>query len=165
MDVIKEVTMSIYDIQVTLEDGTVYSLERYKGQAMLIVNTASKCGFTPQFKELEELYKQYQEQGLVVLGFPSNQFKQELATAEEAATQCRRTYGVTFPMHDIVDVNGKEAHPLFDYLTAHSKGFLGNSIKWNFTKFLVNRDGEVVGRYASKDKPSSFEDDIKQVLA
>ncbi|MCS1391247.1 glutathione peroxidase [Lysinibacillus boronitolerans] len=157
--------MSIYDINVTLEDGTIYSLERYKGKPMLIVNTASKCGFTPQFEELEVLYKKYQEQGLVVLGFPSNQFKQELATAEEAASQCRLTYGVTFPMHEIVKVNGKEAHPIFDYLTSHSKGFLGNSVKWNFTKFLVNRNGEVVGRYASADKPSSFEEDIQKVLA
>lgn len=157
--------MGIYDIQVTLEGGTEYSLSRYKGKAMLIVNTASKCGFTPQFEELEGLYKKYQDEGLVVLGFPSNQFKQEVATAEEAASQCRLTYGVTFPMHEIVKVNGKDAHSIFKHLTSHSKGFLGNSIKWNFTKFLVNRNGEVVGRYGSADKPSSFEDDIKEVLA
>lgn len=157
--------MSIYDIQVALEDGTEYSLDRYQGKAMLIVNTASKCGFTPQFEELEDLYKKYQDEGLVVLGFPSNQFKQEVATAEEAASQCRLTYGVTFPMHEIVKVNGKDAHSIFEHLTSHSKGFLGNGIKWNFTKFLVNRNGEVVGRYGSADKPSSFEDDIKEVLS
>lgn len=156
--------MSIYDIHVTLEDGTDYSLARYKGKVLLIVNTASKCGFTPQFEELESLYKKYQDEGLVVLGFPSNQFKQEVATAEEAASQCRLTYGVTFPMHEIVKVNGKEAHPIFDYLTSHSKGFLGSSVKWNFTKFLVNRTGEVVGRFGSADKPSSFEEEIKKAL-
>ena len=160
-----DLTMSIYDIQVALEDGTEYSLERYKGQAMLIVNTATKCGFTPQFEDLEELYKKYQDEGLVVLGFPSNQFKQEVATAEEAASQCRLTYGVTFPMHEMVKVNGKDAHPIFDYLTSHSKGFLGSSVKWNFTKFLVDRNGEIIKRYGSADKPSSFEEEIKDVLA
>lgn len=156
--------MSIYDIVVTLEDGAAYSLERYKGKVMLIVNTASKCGFTPQFEDLEALYKKYKGEDFVVLGFPSNQFKQEVATAEEAAANCRLTYGVTFPMHEIVKVNGKEAHPVFDYVTSHSKGILGKSVKWNFTKFLVNRDGEVVARFGSTDKPSSFEDDIKKIL-
>ena len=156
--------MSIYDIEVVLEDGTAYNLERYKGKVMLIVNTASKCGFTPQFENLEVLYKRYADDGLIVLGFPSNQFKQEVATAEEAAANCRLTYGVTFPMHQLVKVNGKEAHPVFDYVTSHSKGILGNSVKWNFTKFLVNRDGEVVARFGSTDKPSSFEDDIKKTL-
>ena len=156
--------MSIYDINVTLEDGTAYNLERYKGKVMLIVNTASKCGFTPQFEDLEALYKKYKDEDFVVLGFPSNQFKQEVATAEEAAANCRLTYGVTFPMHEIVKVNGKEAHPIFDYVTSHSKGILGKSVKWNFTKFLVNREGEVVARFGSTDKPSSFEDDIKNIL-
>lgn len=156
--------MSIYDINVKLEDGTPYSLERYKGQVMLIVNTASKCGFTPQFEGLEALYKKYKDQGFVVLGFPSDQFKQEVATAEEAASQCRTTYGVTFPMHEIVKVNGKEAHPIFDFVTSQSKGLLGKSVKWNFTKFLVNREGEVVARFGSVDKPSSLEDEIKNLL-
>ena len=131
---------------------------------MLIVNTASKCGFTPQFEELEGLYEKYQEQGLVVLGFPSNQFKQELASAEEAASQCRLTYGVTFPMHEIVKVNGKEAHPIFDYLTSHSKGFLGNSVKWNFTKFLVDRQGKVTGRYEPTTSPLEMKADIERLL-
>lgn len=121
--------MNIYDIDVALEDGTEYSLEKYKGKAMLIVNTATKCGFTPQFEELEELYMKYHDDGLVVLGFPSNQFKQEVDSAEEAASQCRLTYGVTFPMHEMVKVNGKEAHPVFNYLTTHSKGFLGSNVK------------------------------------
>lgn len=156
--------MSIYDINVKLEDGTQYSLERYKGKVMLIVNTATKCGFTHQFEDLEALYKKYKDDGFVILGFPSNQFHQEVATAEEAAANCKVTYGVTFPMHEIVKVNGKEAHPLFNYVTAHSKGFLGKSVKWNFTKFLVNREGGVVARFGSTDKPHSFENDIKKIL-
>lgn len=156
--------MSIYDINVKLEDGTPYSLERYKGQVMLIVNTASKCGFTPQFEGLEALYQKYKDKGFVVLGFPSDQFKQEVATAEEAASQCRMTYGVTFPMHEIVKVNGKEAHPIFDFVTSQSKGLLGKSVKWNFTKFLVGREGEVVARFGSVDKPSSLEEEIKKLL-
>ena len=157
--------MSIYDIDVKLEDGTQYSLERYRGQVMLIVNTASKCGFTPQFEGLETLYKKYKDEGFAVLGFPSNQFKQELETAGEAAENCRLAYGVTFPMHELVKVNGKDAHPVFDYVTSHSKGILGKSVKWNFTKFLVNREGEVVARFGSTDKPSNFEDEIQKVLA
>lgn len=156
--------MSIYDLDVTLEDGKTYSMKEYEGKVLLIVNTASKCGFTPQFKELEELYQKYKDQGLVVLGFPSNQFKQELDSGEAAAEQCRLQYGVTFPMHELVHVNGKDEHPLFTYLKEHSKGFLGSSIKWNFTKFLVDRDGHVVARYASKDKPSQFEEDIVKYL-
>lgn len=156
--------MSIYDIDVKLEDGTLYRLDRYKGQVMLIVNTATKCGLTPQFEGLETLYKNYKDKGFVVLGFPSNQFKQEVDTAEEAASQCRMTYGVTFPMHEIVKINGKEAHPLFDLVTSQTKGLLGKSVKWNFTKFLVNRDGEVVARYAPTDKPSNLEEDIKKLI-
>ena len=156
--------MSIYDITVTREDGTAHTMADYKGQVLLIVNTATKCGFTPQFKELEALYETYQDQGFVVLGFPSNQFKQEVATGSEAAVACRLDYGVTFPMHELVKVNGSEAHPLFQYLTEHTKGFLGSSIKWNFTKFLVGRDGEIIARYGSKDKPMSFEDDIKKAI-
>lgn len=157
--------MSIYTIDVTQEDGTTHRMSEYEGKVLLIVNTATKCGFTPQFEELEALYKKYEAQGFVVLGFPSDQFKQELATGSEAAAACRLDYGVTFPMHELVKVNGSEAHPLFHYLTEHTKGFLGSSIKWNFTKFLVGRDGEIIARYGSKDKPLSFEDDIKKALA
>lgn len=157
--------MSIYTIDVTQEDGTTHSMAEYEGKVLLIVNTATKCGFTSQFEELEALYKKYEAQGFVVLGFPSDQFKQELATGSEAAAACRLDYGVTFPMHELVKVNGSEAHPLFHYLTEHTKGFLGSSIKWNFTKFLVGRDGEIITRYGSKDKPLSFEDDIKKALA
>lgn len=155
---------TIYDINVKLENGTEYSLDTYKGKVLLIVNTATKCGFTPQFEELEALYKKYQQKDFVVLGFPSNQFHQEVGSAKEAAEQCRLTYGVTFPMHEIVAVNGKDAHPLFKYLTSEAKGFLGSSIKWNFTKFLVNREGKVVKRFGPKDKPSSFEEEIKKIL-
>lgn len=156
--------MTIYDITVTLEDGTAYKLDKYRGKVMLIVNTATKCGFTPQFTELEALYEKYQDEGFVVLGFPSDQFKQELATGQQAAEACRLDYGVTFPMHELIKVNGQEAHPLFTYLTSHSKGFLGNKIKWNFTKFLIGRDGEIIARYGSKDKPTSFEAAIIEAL-
>lgn len=156
--------MRIYDISVTKSTGEEYPLSEYKGRPMLIVNTATKCGLSGQFDSLEHLYKEYKEEGLVVLGFPSNQFRQELDKAEEAAEACRMSYGVTFPMHDIVQVNGKNAHPLFRYLTANSKGFLSSSIKWNFTKFLVDQEGNIIGRYAPKDKPESFENDIKKVV-
>lgn len=156
--------MSIYNINVKLENGVEYSLERYKGKVLLIVNTATKCGFTPQFEELEELYKKYQQDGFVVLGFPSNQFLQEVATAKEAAEQCRLSYGVTFPMHEMIKVNGKEAHPLFKYLSSQVNGLLGKSIKWNFTKFLIDQDGVVVNRFGSKVKPSSFEGEIQKLL-
>lgn len=156
--------MSIYNINVKLENGAEYSLERYKGKVLLIVNTATKCGFTPQFEELEELYKKYQQDGFVVLGFPSNQFLQELATAKEAAEQCRLSYGVTFPMHEMIKVNGKEAHPLFKYLSSQANGFVGKSIKWNFTKFLIDQDGVVVNRFGPKVKPSSFEGEIQKLL-
>lgn len=131
---------------------------------MLIVNTATKCGLRGQFDSLETLYKNYKEEGLVVLGFPSDQFGQEVSEAEEAEQSCRMTYGVTFPMHDIVKVNGKDAHPLFKYLTANTKGFLGSGIKWNFTKFLVDQQGNIIKRYAPKDAPESFEEDIRKVL-
>lgn len=156
--------MSIYSIQATLEDGTDYSLKDYEGQVMLVVNTATKCGFTPQFDELEQLYKSYKDQGFVVLGFPTNQFKQELDSGSAAAEQCRLNYGVTFPMHELVNVNGDQEHPLFKYLKENSKGFLGNSIKWNFTKFLVDRQGNVVERFASKDKPLAFKNKIEAYL-
>lgn len=156
--------MSLYEINVRLEDGTEYSLDRYKGKVLLIVNTASKCGLSPQFDDLETLYKKYQDDGLVVLGFPSNQFHQELASAEEAAANCRLTYGVTFPMHEVVNVNGNGTHPVFHYVKSKSKGLLGNSVKWNFTKFLVDRQGDVVQRFGPTDKPSSFEDTIQKLL-
>ncbi|MGK7377089.1 glutathione peroxidase [Planococcus sp. 1R117A] len=157
--------MSIFDLTVTDSNGKTYPMSEYKGKTMLIVNTATKCGLSDQFESLENLYATYKDQGLVVLGFPSDQFAQELANAKEAEQACRMSYGVTFPMHEIIKVNGKEAHPLFKYLTEHSKGFLGSSIKWNFTKFLVDSEGHVTGRYSPKDKPESFESDIQNMLA
>lgn len=156
--------MNIYDIPVKTEKGEQYELNRYKGQVMMIVNTASKCGFTNQFTELEELYDKYKEEGFVVLGFPSDQFKQELSSSEEAAEFCRLDYGVTFPMHEMVKVNGSEAHPLFKHLSSEAKGLLGQSVKWNFTKFLVDRDGNVIKRYAPQDSPTKAENDIAKLL-
>ncbi|WP_412989410.1 glutathione peroxidase [Pediococcus siamensis] len=156
--------MTVYDYTVTLENGETYSLEKYRGHPLVIVNTATKCGFAPQFKQLEELYQKYADQGLVVLGFPSNQFKQEVSSSQEAAAACRTTYGVSFPMHTIADVNGKDALPLFTYLTKEAPGTLGSAIKWNFTKFLVDRDGHVVKRYAPKTNPLKMTDEIEQLL-
>ncbi|MFP3918944.1 glutathione peroxidase [Lysinibacillus telephonicus] len=156
--------MKVYDFDVLTENGESYSLKRYEGKVLLIVNTASKCGFTNQFDELEKLYKKYKEQGLVILGFPSDQFKQELSSGVEAAEACRLTYGVTFPMHEIIKVNGENAHPLFNYLTEETKGLFGKKVKWNFTKFLVDRDGNAVKRFAPADKPFKFEDEIQKYL-
>ena len=156
--------MNIYNIPVKTEKGEQYELDRYKGQVMMIVNTASKCGFTNQFTELEGLYEKYKEEGFVVLGFPSDQFKQEFSSGEEAAEFCRLDYGVTFPMHEMVKVNGAEAHPLFKHLSSEAKGLLGQSVKWNFTKFLVDRDGNVIKRYAPQDSPTKAEDDIAKLL-
>ena len=156
--------MNIYDIPVKTENGEQYELDRYKGQVMMIVNTASKCGFTNQFSELEELYEKYKEEGFVVLGFPSDQFKQELSSSEDAAEFCRMDYGVTFPMHEMIKVNGAEAHPLFKHLSSEAKGLLGQSVKWNFTKFLVDRDGNVIKRYAPQDNPMKAETDIAKLL-
>ncbi|MBB5148822.1 MULTISPECIES: glutathione peroxidase [Ureibacillus] len=156
--------MEFYDIEVTTAKGETYPLSRYKGQVMLIVNTASNCGFAPQFDELEKIYQKYKDRGFVVLGFPSNQFKQELDSAKDAEEACRINYGVTFPIHEIVAVNGEEAHPLFKFLTRNTKGVLGSKVKWNFTKFLVDRNGEVVARFAPMDKPSKFEKEIEKYL-
>ncbi|MCD2138510.1 glutathione peroxidase [Salinicoccus halitifaciens] len=157
--------MSIYDIEVKKTDGTTYKLEEYKGRPMLIVNTASKCGFAGQFDGLEKLYQDHKEDGLVVLGFPSNQFgNQEPGSAEEAEESCRLNYGVTFPIHEKIDVNGEDAHPLYDYLKSSKKGLFTDNIKWNFTKFLVDKNGEVVERFSPKTKPESIEEDIEKVL-
>lgn len=156
--------MGIYDFTAVKSDGSVYSLSEYEGKAMLIVNTATKCGLRDQFDGLEKLYQKYEGDGLVVLGFPSDQFGQEVDGAEEAEQSCRMTYGVTFPMHDLVKVNGKNADPLFKYLTENSKGILGSSIKWNFTKFLIDKEGKLVARFSPKDKPESFDQEIKKYL-
>lgn len=156
--------MEFYDIEVTTAKGETYPLSRYKGQVMLIVNTASNCGFAPQFDELEKIYQKYKDRGFVVLGFPSNQFKQEFDSAKDAEEACRINYGVTFPIHEIVAVNGDDAHPLFKFLTSNTKGVLGSKVKWNFTKFLVDRNGQVVARFAPMDKPSKFEKEIEKYL-
>ncbi|MHC5268102.1 glutathione peroxidase [Enterococcus sp. LJL98] len=156
--------MSIYQFTATLENGEHYSLEKYQGKVVLIVNTATKCGLTPQFEALEKIYETYQDQGLVILGFPSNQFKQELATGHEAAEACRLTYGVTFPMHTLTVLNGEQADPLYQYLQTTASGLLVDDIKWNFTKFLVNRQGEVVERFAPKTEPSVMIPSIEKYL-
>ncbi|MCM3389948.1 glutathione peroxidase [Ureibacillus chungkukjangi] len=156
--------MTIYNFEVTNDEGLPYTLNKYEGKLLLIVNTATKCGLAGQFNELEELYKKYHEKGFEILGFPSDQFKQELSSGTEAAEACRLTYGVSFPMHELVKVNGEYAHPLFKYLTEETKGILGSKVKWNFTKFLVDRNGNVVKRFAPTDKPSKFESEIAKYL-
>ncbi|MCP0886574.1 glutathione peroxidase [Ligilactobacillus sp. WILCCON 0076] len=155
---------TIYDFDVTLESGEKHSLADYKGKVMLIVNTATKCGLAPQFSELEEIYQNYHEKGLVILGFPSNQFKQELANGQKAAEACRTTYGVTFPMHELTVVNGDETAPLFKYLKQEAPGQLGEAIKWNFTKFLVDPTGKALKRFAPTTKPKAFVSEIEALL-
>lgn len=156
--------MEIYNIEVTLENGEIYTLDQYKGKTMLIVNTATKCGLATQFEALQELYDKFKDHDFVLLGFPSNQFKQEVDSADEAAVACRSEYGVTFPMHEIVAVNGDEAHPLFKLLTEETKGVFGKAIKWNFTKFLVDKRGNIITRFAPTTTPLSFQDEIQAIL-
>ena len=157
---------ALYDIEVTNIKGEKNTLEPFKGKVLLIVNTASKCGFTPQFKGLEKLYEQYKDQGLEILGFPCNQFlSQDPGTDGQISEFCELNYGVTFPMFSKVEVNGDNAHPLFQLLKTEAKGLLGSEkIKWNFTKFLVNAQGEVLKRYAPKTEPKEIEDDIKALF-
>jgi glutathione peroxidase len=158
---------TIHDFSAQTLAGEPRRLADYKGKVLLVVNTASKCGFTPQYAGLETLYKKYKDRGLVVLGFPSNQFgEQEPGPESEIAEFCEMNYGVTFPMFAKVDVNGPGAHPLYRHLTAAKKGVLGSqAIKWNFTKFLVGRDGTVLERYAPTTKPEDLEADIEKALA
>lgn len=158
--------MSIYSFEVKKIDGTTVNLDEYNGKVLLIVNTASKCGFTPQYKELQELYEKYHEQGLEILGFPCNQFmNQEPGTENEIQSLCQLNYGVTFPMFAKVNVKGKDAHPLFTYLTEQAPGMLGmKAVKWNFTKFLVDRNGNVVDRFAPSTNPKELEKDIEKLL-
>ena len=155
----------IYQISVTSIDGETFLLDRYRGRPMLIVNVASQCGYTPQYAGLEQLYRKYQDQGFVVLGFPCNQFGgQEPGTEAEIAEFCAQNFGITFPMFSKVDVNGASAHPLFKLLKSKKRGILGTSaIKWNFTKFLVNRAGSVVGRYGPTDTPEQIDEDVSAV--
>jgi glutathione peroxidase len=157
---------TIYDFSAKTLQGKDVSLAEYRGQPMLIVNTASKCGFTPQYEGLEALYKAHRDQGLVVLGFPCNQFgAQEPGGADEIGAFCQANYGVSFPMFAKIEVNGAGAHPLYDFLKSEKAGVLGTrNIKWNFTKFLVDRGGKVVGRFAPATKPKDIEQAIAKVL-
>ena len=160
-------TSTAYDFTARQIDGQDIALSQFKGQVMLIVNTASACGFTPQFGGLEALHKRYAGQGLAVLGFPCNQFgSQDPGTDGEIAGFCQMNYGVSFPMMSKIKVNGDNADPLFKWLCAEAPGLLGTkAIKWNFTKFLVGRDGQVIGLYAPTDKPESMAKDIEAALA
>jgi glutathione peroxidase len=157
---------TVYDFEADTVDGRRVSLASYRGRPMLIVNTASACGFTPQFAGLEQLHETYGPRGLAVLGFPCNQFgAQDPGSDAEIAGFCQRNYGVTFPMMSKIAVNGDAAHPLYRWLTAEAPGLLGSkAIKWNFTKFLVGRDGRVIKRYAPQDKPESLAKDIEAAL-
>lgn len=158
--------MSIYDFSATDIRGTEHSLSQYKGKVLLIVNTASKCGFTHQLKGLESMYEELNNKGLEILGFPCNQFAhQDKGTNAEIDSFCRKNYGVSFQMFAKVDVNGNEEHPLFKYLKSEARGvFRTKKIKWNFTKFLVNQDGKVLRRYASASKPEDIQQDVKALL-
>ena len=159
-------TSPLYDFEVETLDGHEKTLEEHRGKVLLIVNTASQCGFTPQFSGLEQLYEKYAPEGLVVLGFPCNQFgNQDPGDAAQIGAFCQKNYGVTFPMHAKVRVNGAGAHPLWRWLETEKPGLLGSTaIKWNFTKFLVDREGRVVARYAPKTSPSDIEADIRKLL-
>jgi glutathione peroxidase len=157
---------SIYDFSATTIDGEPQPLADFKGKALLVVNTASKCGFTPQYAGLEKLYQKYQDKGLAVLGFPCDQFgHQEPGDENEIKKFCALTYDVSFPMFAKVEVNGSGAHPLFKYLKKEAKGLLGTeAIKWNFTKFLIDKNGRVLRRYAPTDTPESIEKDLAAAL-
>lgn len=157
---------SIYDFEAQSIDGKPVPLRQFEGKPLLIVNTASACGFTPQFGGLEKLHQTYGSRGLVVLGFPSNQFgAQDPGSNDEIASFCQLNYGVSFPMMSKIDVNGANAHPLYQWLTAEAPGLLGSkAIKWNFTKFLVGKDGKVLKRYAPQDAPEKLSKDIEAAL-
>lgn len=158
---------TIYNFTANSLAGEPVSLDTYRGKVLLIVNTASACGFTPQYQGLEKLYRDYKDQGLVVLGFPCNQFgRQESGSAVEIGAFCEKNYGVTFPLFDKINVNGDDAHALYKHLKAQAPGLLGSeAIKWNFTKFLIQRDGAIFGRYASLTKPEDLVSDISKLLA
>ena len=156
---------SIYDFSIPTASGEEQSLDDYRGKVLLIVNTASKCGFTPQYAGLQTLYDEYHNQGLVVIALPCNQFgKQEPGSNEEIQEFCQLNYGLSFPVMGKINVNGKSEHPLYSYLKKEAGGMLTNNIKWNFTKFLVNRDGDVIKRYGPVDKPESIKSDIEGLL-
>ena len=158
---------NIYRFDAQQMDGTTVALKQFEGKVLLIVNTASACGFTPQFAGLEELHQRFGKDGLVVLGFPCNQFaSQDSGSNEEIASFCQLNYGVSFPMMRKIDVNGAQAHPLYQWLVQEAPGLLGiKAIKWNFTKFLVGKDGQVIKRYAPTDKPADMAKDVAAALA
>lgn len=156
---------SLGDFTATTLDGREQSLSEYDGHVVLVVNTASKCGFTPQYAGLEKLWNDYRDQGLVVLGFPCNQFAhQEPGTEEEIGAFCEKNYGVTFPMFAKIDVNGASAHPLYTWLRSEKGGLVGSAIKWNFTKFLVGRDGQVIDRFAPATAPDKLTSAVEAAL-
>ena len=164
-----ETAKTVFDFEAETLDGELKKLADYRGQVLLIVNVASQCGFTPQYAGLEKLYRTYKERGLMVLGFPCNQFGgQEPGSADQIGAFCERNYGVSFPLFDKIDVNGEKAHPLYRYLKKEKRGLLGplggGAIRWNFTKFLVDRAGRVVARYASTTKPESLAGKIEKLL-
>jgi len=158
---------NIYEFSANSLSGTPVDLGSYRGKVLLIVNTASNCGFTPQYKGLEAVYQQFKDKGVEVLGFPCNQFgKQEPGSADEIGAFCEKNYGVTFPLFAKIDVNGDDAHPLFKHLKQQAPGLMGTeAIKWNFTKFLVNKDGTVYKRYAPQTEPKELMQDIEKLLA
>ena len=158
---------TVHDFEAVDIDGKTVSLSDYRGKALLIVNVASKCGFTPQYAGLEKLWQDYRDRGLVIVGFPSNEFgSQDPGSNEEIASFCQMNYGVSFPMMAKTQVNGSDAHPLWKWLTAEAPGILGTKgIKWNFTKFLVGRDGQVRKRYAPNEAPDNLRKDIEKALA
>jgi glutathione peroxidase len=156
---------NVYSFHAKSLDGEETSLEKFQGKTLLIVNVASKCGFTPQYEGLEALYKKYKNRGFEILAFPCNQFgAQEPGNSEEIKNFCKLTYDVSFPMFQKIDVNGENEHPLYQFLKSQEKGLLGKSIKWNFTKFLVDKTGHVVDRFAPTTKPQDLQKDIEKIL-
>jgi len=156
---------NLYTYEVKQADGNMEQLENFKGKPLVIVNTASKCGLTPQFEGLQRLYEKYKDQGLEILGFPSGQFNdQEFHTQKETLEFCRKNYGVSFPVFSKIDVNGELADPLFKYLTSWGKSDVSGEIKWNFTKFLIDRQGNIVQRYEPQVEPEQMEKDIQKIL-
>lgn len=160
------VSENIYSYKVKAHDGSEVLLEQYRGKVLLIVNVASKCGFTPQYKGLEDLYLKYKQQGLIILGFPCNQFGgQEPGSETEIQQFCKLNYGVTFPVYAKVHVNGGQTEPVYQWLKKSAPGFLGTeAVKWNFTKFLVNKEGHVVKRFAPTDEPQKIDADIQKII-
>lgn len=161
----KQAKTGIYQFSALANNGQEVSFDSYRGKVLLIVNTASKCGLTPQYAALEQLYKQYADRGLVVIGFPCDQFgNQEPGSDEEIKEFCQLNYGVSFPIMKKIEVNGDNAHPIYKYLKSTAKGWFGSAIKWNFTKFLISRDGKKIERYAPITKPESLQGDIEAML-